>query len=423
LNFGTKYSLSGSFRRDGSSRFGPEHLYGDFWSVGGAWNIDQASFFPTSKFLNAMKLRASYGTSGDNRGLTEYEWRSTYAFTTGNGYNQQPGSAPGTPGNPDLIWEENKQFNVGLDFSILNTRLSGTVEWYNRKSENLLFNVPPSRTSGFNALKANVGTMENKGWEISLNGTPVRTKDFSWDLSFNISLNQNKVNSLPNNNAVIIAGNLIRKVDYDVNSVYTRAWAGVDASNGNPLWFTDSTHKTTSSTVPTYREIIGSTNPKGFGSFNTTFTFKGISLDAQFNYQYGHLVWDNWGFIMWSDGAFGSLNQIKKQLGRWQKPGDQTDIPKYIYGNTNNSNAESSRWYYKGDYVRLRELTLSYQMPKKIIDKIKMNQLLFYVRGNNLWTKAFDKDIPFDPEQGFSGTNNLQVLIQRTITIGVTIGL
>jgi len=423
LNLGTKYSLSGSFRRDGSSRFGPEHLYGDFWSVGGAWNIDQASFFPTSNLINALKLRASYGTSGDNRGITEYEWRSTYAFTTANGYNQQPGSAPGTPGNPDLTWEENKQVNVGLDFSILNTRLSGTVEWYDRKSENLLFNVPPSRTSGFNALKANVGNMENTGWEIGLTGTPVRTRDFTWDISFNISLNKNKVTSLPNNNAVIIAGNLIRKVGYDVNSVNTRAWAGVDPANGNPLWFTDSTHKTTTSAVPSYREIIGSTNPKGFGSFSTTLTFKGISLDAQFNYQYGHLVWDNWGFIMWSDGAFGSLNQIKKQLGRWQKPGDETDIPKYIYGNTNNSNAESSRWYYKEDYIRLRELTLSYQMPKQIIDKIKMSNLMFYVRGNNLWTKAFDEEIPFDPEQGFSGTNNLQVLIQRTLTIGVTIGL
>jgi hypothetical protein len=272
-------------------------------------------------------------------------------------------------------------------------------------------------------LKENAGNMENKGWELSLNGTPIRTRDFTWELAFNISLNKNRVTSLPNNNAVIISTNLLRKVGYDVNSVYTRAWAGVDPNNGSPLWYTDSTHKTTSSTVPAYREIIGSTNPKAFGSFSTTFTYKGITLDAQFNYQYGELVYDNWGFIMWSDGAFGSLNQIKKQLGRWQKPGDVTDIPIYVYGNTNNSNAESSRWYYKGDFIRLRELTLSYQVPKKIIQKIKADNIQFYVRGTNLWTKAFDKDIPFDPEQGFSGTNNLQVLIQRTVAFGVTIGL
>ena len=153
------------------------------------------------------------------------------------------------------------------------------------------------------------------------------------------------------------------------------------------------------------------------------YEYKKIDPNAQFNYQYGNLVYDNWGFIMWSDGAFGSLNQIQKQLGRWQKPGDITNIPKYIYGNTNNSNAESSRWYYKGDFIRLRELTLSYQIPKKLTQKAKMDNVQFYVRGTNLWTKAFDKNIPFDPEQGFSGTNNLQVLIQRTIAFGVTIGL
>ena len=423
LNLGSKYSLSGSFRRDGSSRFGPENQYGNFWSVGGAWNLDQEGFIPTGDLIKGLKLRASYGVTGDNRGITEYEWRSTYAFTTANGYNQQPGSAPGTPGNPNITWELNKQLNFGVDFSLLKGRLNGTIDWYDRKSDDLLFNVPPSRTSGFTALKANAGSMENKGWEISLNGTPVHTRDFTWELGFNISLNKNHITSLPNNNAVIIATNLLRKVGYDVNSVYTRAWAGVDPATGNPLWYTDSTHKSTSSTVPTYREIIGSSNPKAFGSFSSTFTYKGITLDAQFNYQYGNLVYDNWGFIMWSDGAFGSLNQIQKQLGRWQKPGDITNIPKYIYGNTNNSNAESSRWYYKGDFIRLRELTLSYQIPKKLTQKAKMDNVQFYVRGTNLWTKAFDKNIPFDPEQGFSGTNNLQVLIQRTIAFGVTIGL
>jgi hypothetical protein len=134
------------------------------------------------------------------------------------------------------------------------------------------------------------------------------------------------------------------------------------------------------------------------------------------------MVWDNWGFIMWSDGAFGSINKIQKQLGRWQKPGDVTDIPRYIYNNTNNSNAEASRWYYKGDYIRLRDLTLSYQLPNSVTGKAKLDNVLFYVRGNNLWTKAFDKNITFDPEQGFNGTNDLQVLIQKTITVGLTFG-
>ncbi len=264
--------------------------------------------------------------------------------------------------------------------------------------------------------------MVNKGWEVSLNGTPVRTRDFSWDLNFNISLNTNKVTSLPNNNADIRDGNQIHRVGEDVSSIYTRLWAGVDPANGDPLWFTDAARKTTTNSTPSFRDIIGHAAPKGFGSVSTTLNFKGLSLDAQFNYQYGNLVYDNWGFILTSDGSFPSLNKNQKQLRRWQKPGDKTDLPIYIYGNSNNSNAESSRWYYKGDFIRLRDLTLAYQLPKSIMDRIKLDNVNFYVKGTNLWTKAFDKNITFDPEQGFNGTNNLQVYIQRTITVGTKIG-
>ena len=421
FDFQRKYSLSGSFRRDGSSRFGEDNRYGYFWSVGGAWNIDEEKFLKEADFINAVKLKASYGTNGDNRGTGPYDWRATYAFGTANNYNQLPGSAPNGVGNPDLTWEKNQVFNVSLEFSVLKDRIGGTIEYYRRKSTDLLFAVPLSRTSGFTTLNDNVGTMENKGWELTLNATPVRNKVFRWDIGFNISLNRNKVLALPDGRDIRI-GNLIRRVGENVQSIFTRAWAGVDPANGNPLWYTDSLHKTTTSTIPGYREIIGSTMPKGFGSFSTTLTYKGISLDAQFNYQYGHMVWDNWGFIMWSDGAFGSINKIQKQLGRWQKPGDVTDIPRYIYNNTNNSNAEASRWYYKGDYIRLRDLTLSYQLPNSVTGKAKLENVLFYVRGNNLWTKAFDKNITFDPEQGFNGTNDLQVLIQKTITVGLTFG-
>jgi len=419
FNYGN-YSLSGSFRRDGSSRFGPDNRYGNFWSVGGAWNIDREKFFENIDKVNALKLRASYGVTGDNRGISPYEWRSTYAF--GSSYNQVPGSNPNTVGNPLLTWELNKQVDAGVDFVLLDNRLGGTVEWYRKKSEDLLFDVPLSRTSGFTSAKDNIGTMENKGWEIALHGSPVSTKDFRWDLNVNISLNRNKVTSLPGGND-IRSGNQIRRVGQNVSSFFTRLWAGVDPATGAPLWYTSSTKDQTTSTLPSFRDIIGQAMPKGFGSFSTTVSYKGLSLDAQFNYQYGHMVYDNWGFIMWSDGSFPTINKIRKQLGRWQQPGDMTDIPKYIYGNNNNSNAESSRWYYKGDFIRLRDVTVSYQLPSSVINRLKISNVSFYAKGSNLWTKAFDKNITFDPEQGFNGTNNLQVLIQRTVTFGVTIGL
>ena len=420
LNYNSKYSLSGSFRNDGSSRFGPKNRYGSYWSVGGAWNIDRENFLADFSPVSALKLRASYGITGDNRGVLPYDWRATYAF--GYDYNLQPGSFPNTVGNPELTWESNKQADIGLDFELFNNRLGGTVDWYKRTSTDLLFDVPLSLTSGFSTYKSNIGTMENTGWELELHGFPVRTKNLSWEIDFNISLNKNRITSLPNDNADIIAANQIRRVGENVSSIYTRAWAGVDPDNGDPLWYTDASHKSTVNEPPAYREIIGHAAPTGFGSFSTSINYKGLSLGAQFNYQYGNLVYDNWGFILTSDGAFPSLNKNQKELERWQKPGDNAALPVYIYGNSNSSNEESSRWYYKGDFIRLRDLTVSYNFPKSLLDHAKLTNVTVYVKGTNLWTKAFDKNITFDPEQGFNGTNDLQVYIQRTISAGLKIG-
>ena len=414
-----KYILSGSIRRDGSSRFGSNNKYGTFWSVGGAWNLDQESFIQNINFINALKLRASYGVNG-NAEIGNYTWKGTYIFNAN--YNQQPGSAPNQVENPDLTWEINKPFNVGIDAVVWDGRVTLNADYYIRNTENLILNDPLSRTSGFNSVSANVGSMENKGWEFQVNIIPVRTKDFTWDVTFNIAMNKNKVTSL-RNNADILALPFVRRVGEDFQAIYTRLWAGVDPANGNPLWYTDATKTQTTSNVTTVqRAIIGSASPKGFGSFSTAFNYKGFTLDAQFNYQYGNLVYDNWGFISWSDGFNPQLNKIRKQLGRWQKPGDVTDIPKYVYGGANVSNAESSRWYYKGDFIRLRDLTLSYTVPKSATNVLKLDNVRFYVRGTNLWTKAFDKDITFDPEQPITGVNDLQILIQRTISVGLSLG-
>jgi len=414
-----KYILSGSVRRDGSSRFGANNKYGTFWSVGGAWNLDQENFIKNINFINALKLRASYGVNG-NAEIGNYTWKGTYIFNAN--YNQQPGSAPNQVENPDLTWEINKPLNIGIDAVVWDGRLTLNADYYIRKTENLILNDPLSRTSGFNSVSANVGSMENKGWEFQVNVIPVRTKDFTWDFTFNIALNKNKITSL-RNNADILALPYIRRVGEDYQAIYTRLWAGVDPANGNPLWYTDDTKTQTTSTVTAVqRGIIGSASPKGFGSFSTAFNYNSFTLDAQFNYQYGNLVYDNWGFISWSDGFNPQLNKIRKQLGRWQKAGDVTDIPKYVYGGANVSNAESSRWYYKGDFIRLRDLTLSYTLPRSVASTMKMDNVRFYVRGTNLWTKAFDKDITFDPEQPINGTNDLQILIQRTVSVGVTLG-
>jgi TonB-dependent starch-binding outer membrane protein SusC len=424
FNYQSRYSLSGSFRRDGSSRFGPNNKYGNFWSVGAAWNIDQELFMKEISFINGLKLRGSYGVNG-NADIGDYTWRGTYQLNSP--YNQTAGSAPYTVENRDLTWEVNKPLNIGLDVIVWNNRVNLSADYYIRKTENLILNVPLSRTAGTSgatpgSVTANVGAMENKGWEFQLNVTPVRTKDFDWDVNFNIALNKNKVTSLPNGQD-ILTSNKIRRVGQDFQSIRTRLWAGVDPATGDPLWYVDSTRKATTNNVASAgRYIIGSASPKGFGGFGTDLSFKGFSLNAQFSYQYGNLVWDQWGFITWSDGFNPQLNRIQKQLGRWQKPGDITNIPKYVYGGAKNSNAESSRWYYKGDFIRLRDVTLSYTIPKSVLSRIKIDNARFFVKGSNLWTRAADKNITFDPEQPITGTSDLQIMIPKTVSAGVTLG-
>ena len=419
LSYRSKYNLSGSVRRDGSSRFGSNNRYGTFWSVGAAWNLDQERFLANSRFINSLKLRASYGVNG-NAEIGNYTWKGSYAFNAN--YNQQPGSSPAVVDNADLTWEVNTPFNVGVDATVWNGRVTVNADYYIRKTTDLILADPLSPTSGFASVQANVGSMENKGVEFAVTVIPVKTRDFTWDVSFNIALNRNKVTSL-RNNADILALPAIRRVGEDFQSIYTRLYAGVDPTNGAPLWYVDASKgATTTVSANAQRVIIGSGSPKGFGSFSTSLNYKGFMLDAQFNYQYGNLVYDNWGFISWSDGFNPQLNKNRKQLGRWQKPGDITNIPKYVYGGANVSNAESSRWYYKGDFIRLRDITLSYTLPKRVLDGIKLESARFYVRGTNLWTHAFDKNITFDPEQPITGINDLQLMIQRTVSVGLSVG-
>ena len=416
-----KYTISGSLRRDGSSRFGVNNRYGTFWSVGAAWNVDQENFMKNIYFISLLKLRASYGVNG-NAGIGNYDWRSTYSFT--GTYNSLPASFPNNVGNPDLTWEQNKPLDIGLEVAALKNRVSLNADYYIRKTDHLLLNEPLSPTSGFTSFSNNVGAMENKGLEITLEGTPVKTKNFTWSVSLNTSWNKNKVTKLREGQTEIRNLPNIIRIGEDVQSIFTRLWAGADPQTGDPLWYTDATKKTTTSDFSqVQRTIIGSASPKGFGGLSTTLTYRFISLDAQFNYQYGNLVYDQWGFLFTGDGAFATLNHDRKELQRWQKPGDITQVPRYDFFNSTVSNAVSSRYFYKGDYIRLRNLALRFDVPSSVLKTLKLSQLSIYVRGTNLWTKTFDKNITLDPEQSINGTNDLQFFIPKTITVGLNLQL
>ncbi|MEY4919509.1 MAG: hypothetical protein RLZZ431_691, partial [Bacteroidota bacterium] len=260
------------FRRDGSSRFSAKNRYGNFWALGATWNIDREDFMANNKIFDQLKLRGSYGVNG-NAGIGNYDAPALYGF--GFNYNQLPGSAPTNVGDENLTWELNKPMNIGLDFSVLKNRVNVTVDYYIRKSENLLLSVPLSNTSGFGSATRNIGSMENKGLELSLNIIPVQTKDLRWDVDFNFSNNKNTITSLPNK-ADILSGNFIIRQGQSLNTFFLREWAGVDRSTGDPLWYTNDKHQASSNVYPgaSARILAGQALPKFFGSLTNALTYK-----------------------------------------------------------------------------------------------------------------------------------------------------
>lgn len=419
VSYQDKYILSGSYRRDGSSRFSEDNRYGNFWSVGAAWNADKESFLSNVSFLSALKLRGSYGLTGNASGIGNYAWRQTYGF--GANYNGLPGGTFNVVGNSDLQWESTYQGDIGLDASFFQNRISIIVDVYNRLSDQLIFADPISPTTGFLSVTRNIGKLQNKGYEFSLDATPLKLKDFTWNISFNITHNKNTVKKLPGGKD-IIDGSFILREGHDYRTFYVREWDGVNSSNGNPSWWVDSSHKTATGTYANaQRQLIGSASPSYFGGFSSTFTYKGFDLDAEFVYNYGNLVRDQWIFYT-IDGVDPTSNKTLINLQRWQKPGDITNVPKYVYGSTNSSSSFSTRFLYKGDFIRLRNITLGYNLNQDLSSRLKLSSLRIYVRGTNLWTKTYDKNLTLDPEAGVNSTGNLDIFFSRIITAGINIG-
>jgi TonB-linked SusC/RagA family outer membrane protein len=420
INFEDKYILSGSFRRDGSSRFGANNKYGNFWSIGASWNADQEAFIKDIDFISQLKLRASYGVNG-NSGIGNYDWFRLYSY--GSNYNQQLGSSPSNVGDSNLTWELNKPFNVGIDVGVLQNRIQLSVDYYVRRSEDLLMDMPLSLTSGFTRATRNVGAMENKGIEISLHAVPVRIKNFEWAVDFNYAKNKNKITSLPGGNDIITNSVFILREGSSIQSYYVREYAGVNPDNGDPLWYTDATHENKTNNFSTAnRTIVGNSLPAYFGSFTNTLRYKNFTLEAQLYYSFGNLIQDQWGSFYMGAGNGPTYNKSSRILNRWMKPGDVTDVPKYISGGNKSFNSASTFYLNKGDFIRLRNVQVGYTVPSRFASKAKLSNAFVYVRGTNLFTWVKDRNLPFDPEQGTNSQSNLNVFIPRTMSIGLSLG-
>ncbi|MFO7977308.1 MAG: TonB-dependent receptor [Bacteroidales bacterium] len=412
-NMDNKYYLSGSFRRDGSSRFGRNHRYASFWSVGTSWRMSSESFIKDNvDFIDNLQLRASYGTAG-NSSIGNFASMGLYGY--GFDYDGKPGSGPSQFENPDLTWEKNINWNIGLDYRLFD-RVTGTVEYYNRITSDLLLNVPLSSTAGITTQLRNIGEMQNKGWEFQVAVDVVNPRNaFTWNVDANVAFNQNKIVKLVDGED-IPAGTQIRREGESFRSWYLRRWAGVNPANGMPLWY-DEEGELTSNYSQAAREIVGTADPDFFGGFTNTFAYKGFSVSAFFSFTYGNLLFDDTYRLLNSDGAFVGFNQSTDQLNRWTTPGQITDTPIRLNGNATSSNQASTRNLYDGSYLRLRNLTASYSLPSSLVQRARFTNARIFVQGQNLFTWT---EYPgMDPEQQLAGTVWFVYPNAKTITFGL----
>lgn len=417
-DYQNKYFISGSVRSDGSSRFSPDNRWGTFWSVGGSWKASSENFIKDLNVFNQLTLRASYGGQGNDKLKTYYAYQSLYTFYNNLG---EPGTVANKLPTPDLKWETNINLNVGLEFAILNNRIKGNVEYFKRESQDLLFEMPLAPSLGFTGFQANIGKLQNSGFEFSLFTTPVRTKDFEWNVDVNLSTLSNTITKLPKGS--IISGTKLLREGGSVYDFYLPTWVGVDPSNGKPLWKTVTTDAngqtvegTTSEIGKATREIQGSSLPKLVGGITTSLAYKNFDLSALLTFRIGGKVLDTDYTSILSGGNLPGRAWSEEMLNRWTPENRYTDVPA-LNTTTNNWTSASSRFLYSATYARLKNVSIGYTLPSDYFERLGLKKFRIYVQGENLLT--FYKHKGMDPEQTLDGTTYYRYPAMRTVTFGI----
>jgi TonB-linked SusC/RagA family outer membrane protein len=425
-SYDSRYVLDATFRREGSSKFAPGHRFGNFWSVGAAWNINKEVFMDGSIFNN-LKLRASYGTSG-NSGINENSYQRLLGFDVS--YDAQPVIYPSTIGNELLTWEKNKTADVGLEFGVFQNRFSGSVSYYNRETYDLLQNVPVSLTQGSTSQLMNVGSVLNKGIEVDLNVDVIRGENFNWSISGNYSDNDNEVIKLakdPSGKDIeITTGTKITKVGESIGTWNMRKWAGVNPADGLPLWYVNGVDGATTSVYNNAMVAMqGQSAPVFSGGLGTHLDYKGLYFDVSFYFAGGHKVFEDWASYTQSTGTntFVTFNGTENLMDRWQKPGDIASTPKMELNSGRNAAATSTRFLYDGDYVRMKDLVLGYKFNSTITKAMSLDGLDISVRGTNLLTFVKDDNMKYDPEVRADGLTRLVSPPVKSVVFAINIKL
>jgi TonB-dependent starch-binding outer membrane protein SusC len=424
-NFADKYIAELTYRYEGSSLFAPDNRFGNFWSAGAAWNISEEDFLNELKFIDNLRLRASYGLSGSSAiGINQYQTLLGYDKS----YANEGAVYPKQIGNPDLTWEKNKNFDIGIDYAFFDGRLKGSAAYFNKNTYDLLQMVPLSRTMGHESMMMNLGSMLNKGFEAFVQGDIVRSGDFNINIGVNIATVNNKVTQL----AKDAAGNDIniedrlRKVavGQPVYAWYLRKWAGVNPENGNAQWYINGKDgEVTENYYAAKKEWQGeSAIPKLTAGVLTHVDFKGFFAEVNLYYAGGHKVYEDFSFLTHHTGfySFSLFNGVDNLMDRWQKPGDITNVPKVLYGVKDDSR-ESTKFLFEGDYLRLKDLVFGYRIPAKLSGIIGCENMTLSIRGTNLFTVAKDNGLMYDPEVGADGLTRMTTPPVKSVVFGVNL--
>ena len=394
------------------------------------WRIKGENFLKNNDLISELKIRSSYGEVGNDGLDTYYAYKSLFAL----GYNNasEAGILYSSIADPRITWESNNQMDAAIEFGLFKNRITGTAEWYKRKTEGMLFSVPTPVSAGIpgSSIRQNVGDMENNGLEFAINAIVIDNENLKWSINANASTFKNKVTKLPDGQKEIINGTKKLMVGTSIYDYWLRQWYGVDSTDGSPLFLLADTYAgTTAADIRTVNGVAVTTNynkakydysgtaiPDFTGSFGTSLKYKNIEFNAQFNYQLGGKTYDSvYAGLMnaYTQGAALSTDI----LNRWTTPGQVTDVPALNSSTYVSSGAASSRWLVSSDYIQLRTATLSYIFNPEYIKALGLSNLKFFISGENLWSKTARKGL--EPVQSFNGTTTNRYTPSRAITFGM----
>ncbi|WP_295767077.1 SusC/RagA family TonB-linked outer membrane protein [uncultured Mucilaginibacter sp.] len=430
-NFDEKYLLSASLRRDGNSKVAPDNRWQNFWSVGLGWNLHNEDFFKVS-WLDQLKLRSSYGVLGNaDIGLFPYQ----ALYTLGRNNYTQPGFTQASLPNYDLKWETSKNFDIGIDFTAFTGRISGSVEYFNRVTDGLIFDVPISLANGGTTtsnnftIPTNIGSMYNKGVELNLNAQAVRSKDFNYNVNLNLTHFKNQITKMPESSPLVQDGTKAYSAGHSRYDYYLREFYGVDPQTGAALYKTNATTANSriigQDTVTTqigeanFRYVGKSSIPKVSGAMTHTVNYKNFSLNVQFTFQLGGTAYDTQYAQLMHSGNYGTA-LATDILNRWQKPGDITNVPRMEAGNLANlGGATSTRWLISASYFQLNAANLNYSLPKSLLTKVGVKNANIFVSGENL--ALFSARKGMNVSGTFNGTNDNTYNFSRIVSLGCNV--